>query len=366
MCIRDRCNVKNLCTNEVMLPCLAITGLTAGALIHTALRPLVVGVKGTPWQKVAGTVSAAVCVGLVGLYSASVRTDIPHLENVQQTETSWSWFHQTAPCYIQGQDELTWVPRIDVHTGKIISQRGDVTRDGIESAKYAAGLRDRAIALEGPVYLNKTAAYFGGMPWTDFVNLERTNQQRLQPDQICSLEYELSVGESILTDCVVSLAAEIAPSETLAEGLTVLMPWLVNSSLGARLYKQKKYMSSKLNWAETEPEQGLTLLKADLAVRKAQLREIMRMEQGAIPGVGSAEKLESELTEAGVVVGAAKSRMRELGWTGAGSVRELDLVLIQGAVYEERVRNLKVYASAGAVLAAVVGLGACVGMLPAE
>jgi hypothetical protein len=56
--------IRQLCYNEVMLPCLAITGGTSGLLIHFALRPLVVGRQGGDWRKLAGSVLLALTVGL--------------------------------------------------------------------------------------------------------------------------------------------------------------------------------------------------------------------------------------------------------------------------------------------------------------
>jgi hypothetical protein len=68
--------IKDLTFNSVMLPCLAVTGGAAGALLHGGLKPLILGVEGHPWGNLAGAVLLATTAGLGALYSTSVRTEI--------------------------------------------------------------------------------------------------------------------------------------------------------------------------------------------------------------------------------------------------------------------------------------------------
>jgi len=66
-----------------LLPAIIGTGVVVGAPVHALLRPLILGVPGKPWPRLAGGVLASSGVAMTALYSTSLRIDIPHALDAQ-------------------------------------------------------------------------------------------------------------------------------------------------------------------------------------------------------------------------------------------------------------------------------------------
>eukprot|EP00971_Amphidinium_carterae_P280078 5560017-Amphidinium_carterae.1 len=69
-------------SSPYMAPTFAFTGLAAGLVIQLPLEPVVLGVPGVAWQKVAGCVLAALSIGLGFMYSTSLRANAVHLMEI--------------------------------------------------------------------------------------------------------------------------------------------------------------------------------------------------------------------------------------------------------------------------------------------
>ena len=74
--IYKMCFDPNGFTAWIVWPCLVSTGLVSGALIHTFLKPVILGVPGIAWQYLGLSVLGAAGASTYALYSTSVRTDV--------------------------------------------------------------------------------------------------------------------------------------------------------------------------------------------------------------------------------------------------------------------------------------------------
>lgn len=70
------------CYNSFTAPILVFSGGVAGIAIHSGLQPLILGVPGFEWQKLAGITLASVSLGTFLLYSSFVRDDARYLGDV--------------------------------------------------------------------------------------------------------------------------------------------------------------------------------------------------------------------------------------------------------------------------------------------
>ena len=323
--------VRWLAYNEVMVPCLAVTGAVSGLLLHVGLEPLVVGRPGWPWPRLAGAVLAAVGVGLCALYAAALRVELPHLRDAVATTAppgaAWwqKWWPDRTACYVDGEDELFWVPRLDDATGELVSRRlrlrrlnavgggGGVVEYAFEEVGSKAADGGRAVeaaALRGKLadgrlacYASRRAAFFDGTPGA--APLERTHLREMAE--------ALAVGEGLLTDATVLLVAGAVDAQTVERALGRCLPLLASSALADRVRARPDAFNplARSSWADAAaPAAALPALVAEVRLRRAQLAELTRLERGAAPAGHSRAALTGELERAGVDVDRARDALR--------------------------------------------------------
>ena len=71
-------------------PALRFSSAMSIAVFHffptqTGIEPLVLGVEGTPWRRLALAVLGASLLGLAVLYSTSMRSGVAHLRDIEAT-----------------------------------------------------------------------------------------------------------------------------------------------------------------------------------------------------------------------------------------------------------------------------------------
>ena len=385
--------IRQLCYNPVMFPCLATTGALSGWLIHLGLRPLIVGVPGVGWPRLAGAVLAAVLAGLAALYSTAGRVEIAHLRDAHPapppSASSWlrtaTWLRGLPPCYVDGEAELCWVAGLDATTGELVSRRlrparpanadadddadgrrcafdaTERTERGCARADDAAALRAKLADGEVAVYASRRAAFFDGLPAVASP-LDRGAVGR-------ALE-GLPLGEHVLTDAVALLVAGAVDGAVVERGVTACLPLLRDCSLAERLRSNTAFTLHR-SWADggADATSALLALLADLRLRRAQLAELIRLDEGTPAGPYTRPHLEAHLGGAGIDVprarallaGGQRPSQRQRGPPGGAlaSNREDDWRTMGAAGRRERRET-----AGGAALVLVVG-GACVGLLAA-
>ena len=284
--------VRWLAYNEVMVPCLAVTGAVSGLLLHVGLEPLVVGRPGWPWPRLAGAVLAAVGVGLCALYSAALRVELPHLRDAVAATAppGAAWWQRWSPdrtaCYVDGEDELFWVPRLDDATAELVSKRLRLRRlnaagggAGSGSIEYAfeevgskaaggrraveaAALREKLADGRLACYASRRAAFFDGTPGA--APLERTHLREMGE--------ALAVGEGLLTDATVLLVAGAVDAQSVERALGRCLPLLASSALADRVRARPDAFNplARSSWADAAaPAAALPALVADVRLRRA-------------------------------------------------------------------------------------------------
>lgn len=347
--------VRELAYNQVMVPCLLTTGFASGLLLHVPLQPLIVGVDGVAWPKLAGGVLAAVALGLLVLYSAAVRVEIPHLADLdvsslpERRSGLWQSLFgpEPTPCFVGSEAELLWVPALErrddddgaggggggaASAVRIVSQRLQPTRitgviggkgevrydfgaaagppesaDGIGRAAAAAALRAKLADARVTVYGSKHAAFFDGL-WL----ARPLERERMQP-----MLGALPVGEALLTDATALLVAGTRAADV-ERALGECLQLLASSGLAARRRTGYGSLHLQASWAD-EAARGaarrgaaVEALRRELGLRRAQLAELRRLERGAPPGPYAAAQLEEQLYLAGIDVARARRSLAEL------------------------------------------------------
>jgi len=157
---------------------------------------------------------------------------------------------------------------------------------------------------------------------------------RLESGAVRELLASLPVGETLVTDATVILAAARTPRTTVEEGLQELFPLLASSSLARRLRSTGRLSSLVLrrtthaaSWAAVDAGgdragdldgKAVRSLCSELWMRSAELRELSRLERGAAPGPVAAVDLRADLHSAGVEVERALLALEELRAAAAG------------------------------------------------
>ena len=341
---------------------------------------------------------AACALGLYALYSAGLRTDVEHLSDISTEESlladmSWlqlveHFFGDGRPCYVRGKEELCWVPGLDHRSGGVVSvHRGVPTSHGnqfanlkvmggVEQATHSQSLRSKAkeqLCAGGVrVFESRNAAYFAGTG-IDFITklgndvtagLYMTDKV-LEVDELNQINQALPVGESVLTDALVLVAAGKVPGNVLKRSLSAVVPLLSDSSLAQRLRASRSLgsklfsSSSQLRWAARAEGVGgaggvnggddsggaatvgvVESLCTELERRVAQLRELHRLQHGAAPGPVDEEDLEDELEAAGFEVSRALDALELLAWEPATVARQTDWDKIKAGQTNEKMYTL--------------------------
>jgi len=366
--------IYELCYNEVMLPCLTITGGVSGLVIQSVLQPIVIGQEGGDWRKLAGVVSIALAVALGAMYSTAVRTRVPHLQDIDfdaaDMEAAKSFWSRKVECYVRGTDELCWVPGLDPVSGAICSRQRpmkiptgqtssaiDFTWDhcrecvGLTQAALSHDLRQKARDRRIRCYDSAKAAYFGAI-----------GHLALADDTLQKIATHIPEAQTVLTDAVVLLAAGRVEHATLRDSLQQLMPLLVESGLARSLRGSLNPLH--YSWADHKSaEQAVNALLDDLCVRASELRELLRVKRGGqskphLMPQYSPVQLERSLRDAGIEVERAQHTLDAIGFS-VDDGREQDLMRLRARDVEQRWKNLGAAAIGGAFLIAA-GIAATV------
>jgi len=350
------------------LSCLAATGIVSGLILDIFLRPVVLGVPGWPWQRLAGALLSATALALAALYSTSFRTQVLHvkdvdLESVQQSGGFLEWLFPTqVPCYVRGAEELCWVPTLDPVSGRVGSERRAVAVDaegrlalepraegrsrtaGYQAFEAAEALRKKAVDQRVKVYTSQRAAFFNGFGHQP---IDKTSVERLSK--------ELPIGETIMTDALVMLLSG-SPQALLEKSLATLLPSLQQSGLAQRLDSSLNPLSH--SWvSDLQTPEGLRACLGELALRAAQLRELLRLEAGASRGPWTAADLQRQLESAGVDLPRARAALKRLEWGPPGEhSRSADWTVMRGYRRRQRYETVGSVALVGVVAAALLGL----------
>lgn len=398
-----------------MIPCLAITGGASGLLIHSLLRPLVVGRVGGDWRKAAGAVLVALAVALGAMYSTAARTHVPHLRELTDLDEAVSKVHslfgftfgtKQVDCYIDGEEELLWVPGLDPRTGHVCSRRrrlpGSASstgapqppqqqRSGLHHASESCLLRAQLQDPRVRCFRSAKHAFFSF-----------AGEAPISRDTIRKLAEELPQAETPLTDALVAVVAKRAPPSEVELGLAKVLPFLAASPLADRLRRGINPLR-KRSWADeankvlafdlqarpvnevpgrvqrpsTAASAAMKTLIEELDLRAAELRELLRLrleEQEELESQSTGRKpahfrrpytasqLQASLAAAGIEVERAISALAEIGYTPTDALcetgsrsRPADILSLQG-------RDVQVqWQQAGGLalsLAAVVAIGA--------
>ncbi|CAE8639406.1 unnamed protein product [Polarella glacialis] len=327
--------IWNFCYSSWMGPCLAMTGLVSGLILDVVLRPLVLGVPGWHWPKLAGVVLAATSMGLVALYSTSTRTDVPHLADVSlDAEEFHRWFFPaTAVCFVRGREEFCWVPGLDHHSGKVVSEKQYLVQDASGSFAFDPGAREVGIGSASRSQALLAKAQDGGARCYSSHHLaffDGLVGDALGRGELSKLADALPLQEAAVTDALVVLLASSAPVEVVSKSLEELWPLLLSSA---------RFGSRKTPWP-TSPEDLLSDLRS---TRSAQFRELQRLEAGAPEGPFRAEELRSSLQGAGIIVARAQSALRALGPSAKddASERASDWLVLGRHLRQERLSDAK-------------------------
>lgn len=323
----------------ILFPCLASTGLISGFFIHIVLKHLVLGVPGIAWQKLSGGALGCAVMALGALYSTALRTDqAQHLTEVHldRPELNRWLFAEKAHCFVNGLEEVFWVPTIDVHTGSVVSesrkpvkvedkwyefQKGTQTA-GAEKAFQARVLRNMMDDSRVECYTSQRAAFFQGLI---FPKIDKTEVKKAAG--------ELRPGETLVTDLLVLVAVGSVPHGKLEESVSVLLPFLKDSIMSGSLLGSD-FVRSTAN--EDDP----SALLHTLALRAAQLRELVRLECGEVPGPIPARELETALSGVGIDLCRARASVAELRWEPCGGDRAADWDCIKGLQRRSRVERV--------------------------
>ena len=382
-----------------LFPAVAGTGTCAGGLLHGFLRPLLVGVPGVPWPRLAGGVLAASGVALGVLYSTSLRIDVPHAAEAEldppQAGVLWGEYPgRYPPSFVKGEQELCWLPGLSHDTAEPVSwlwclpevQGATEAKQtvveaavpvsfvpGPDKALDALDLRTKVNDKGGRMrcYTSRRGAYFDGLGFKPIADARLADADALP------------LGEAILTDAVVLLVAgKVAPA-AVESGLSELLPLLADSQLAARLQRRVAFNPLQRSWADdaskvhvvavagnrsakAEPNQAalrkaLGHLLHDLALRGAQLRELWRLRNGAEPGPLREALLQRSLATAGIDIERAVESLVRLGWSGPrgglegdASERAADWRVIGG-----HQQNVAAQTMGGVVLAGIASVACC-------
>lgn len=341
-------------------PCLLATGVISGGFLHLFLHPVVVGVPGVSWQTLAGTVLALSSVGLAALYSTATRTSVPHLGEVDVEDAKYQrWlFPPRARCFVAGLQEFLWAPGVDPDTGDVVSERFRLTElpdgrlelaadgvreSGVGRAVWARELAKKSVDYRVKCYASQRAAYFDG--------LVDSPMDKGLIDNLASALQPLA-GERVVTDLLVLLAVGRVPREKLQESLRELAPELRADGLASRL---------RSRWSRAGGA-GASALLAEGAVRSAELRELARLEGGALRSPVAAESLRRSLRAAGVDVDRALASLAELAWADGPGDRAADWAAIEG----RRAAGRAAVVSVSVVVAAAAAAGLAALLLDAR
>jgi len=308
---------------------------------------MVLGMPTLPWWQLAGIVLAALVAGLGALYSTSVRTCVPHLQDVDigSLPDGWFLFPARAPCFIEGEQELLWVPGLDLQTGDVVSQRRrlKVTADGSyefpsdgkqeRGAKQSARSRELAKKIQHrkvKCYASQRDAFFDGFLGNP-----------IQGESISRLVDSLPIGEALVTDILVMIVSSRVQQNKLEQSLHQLIPLLKDSALALRLQGFANSFMTAGCWADSI--QSPKALIEGLAVNAAQLKELCRLEAGDSPGPFSAQELRDALTASGIDLTRARESLQELSWKAKTSNehRTKDWIIMSGFKKQEQVQKVQ-------------------------
>lgn len=361
--------IESCVVNKYVLPCLGVTGFASGLLIHMVLKPVMVGVPGLPWQKLAGAVLAASFFGLGALYSTGMRTDVPHLREVEINEGGLInyGFEVSERCYVKGRGELCWVPGVDPLNGEPLSVRrngsfgSEKILKGKEKFLDAKALRGKCNRAEfKTLFTSRSSAYFGGL----LGKITGGHKFQIQSDEMRELLDELPIGENLVTDATVAFALGKVDKEKVEEGLRECWELLESSRLAERRRKRwKMLVGGREGWADGH----INALFEELWLRGAELRELERLVGEAEEKVVGKEELKSELEGAGIEVGRALAALKKLRGKGGGgnseTQREIDWELIRNGRQKEgqerareNARLVSVLGVLGGIVLGAVGL----------
>ncbi|GMH52782.1 hypothetical protein TrST_g13555 [Triparma strigata] len=324
--------IDSICMNKIVLPCLGMTGFAAGLLIHVGLKPVIVGIPGFAWQKLAGAILGASVLGLGALYSTGMRTDVPHLSEVEVNEVDSS-YKERDRCYIKGKEELCWVPGVDPEKGAVVSvcRNGDGAGDGAAVSrgkdKYLVAelLRNKVGEAEFNVlFTSRASAYFGGL--LGFVTGSR--KFMMKAEELRALLDGLPVGENLITDAAVAFAFERVDRAKVEEGLRECWELLEGSRLAER--RRKGLIGWVGGQTEGWADGHIGALFEELWLRGAELRELERLKEGAKVGVVGSKELEEGLERGGIEIDRALAALKKLRGNSIiiGTAREVDWELI--------------------------------------
>ena len=365
-----------------------------------------------PTLTATGAVLAACALGIFALYSAGLHTDVEHLSDIATTQTAqhfsvnmsvlqqleYIFFDAdcTRPCYVRGKQELCWVPGLDHRSADVVSVCREVSTShdsnsavatvmrGVEQATHSHSLRTKAMdqLCSGGVrvYESRDAAYFAGTGIESLFSksVEGNKSTKLiEQDEIKRINQALPVGEAVLTDALVLVAAGKVPGNILKRSLSAVVPLLSDSSLARRLRASRSLgsklfsSSSQLRWAvraegvagalggdggdddggDGDGDGGAAMMEVvdclcrELDRRVAQLRELHRLQHGAAPGPVEEEALAHELEAAGFEVGRALEALELMAWQPSTVARQTDWNTMKAE--QKRHHNEQLYTLAG-------------------
>ncbi|OLQ09960.1 hypothetical protein AK812_SmicGene6364 [Symbiodinium microadriaticum] len=228
--------IFNACFNSWFGPCLATTGVASGLIIHAFLRPVILGVPGWPWPRLAGGVLRheglpggypgflyCLRIGLVALYSASARSGFPHLRDADLEDPNlrgWLW-NSRVSCTASDED-FCWVPRLNLQSAEVMSQSlrpsdfraetlqfcavGDA-EPGLGQTLQAKQLRQRAQQSTARCFASTRDAY-----WWD-VHQDLAKRPPLEAKDLQRLEASLPLREYVMADALILflLGSELHP-----------------------------------------------------------------------------------------------------------------------------------------------------------
>jgi len=304
--------VYTVSSHPFVSSCLTFTGLAAGLVIHKMLEPVILGLPGWPWPSLAGSVLAVSAFSLVALYSASSRTDVPHLRDADLDDPNlqgWIWASKVN-CMVL-PEELCWVPSLDHQTGDVCSvqlepsdfreedftlkQRGKPVK-GLEEYRKSRKLRERAKKDTARCFLSQFEAFWDGV-----------YKNSLQASDLQRLERELHIPR-IMEDALVYCLRDADPTN-LVKPLQELQPLF--------------------------PKDLPTKSAADLVrelggLRAAQFRELQRLASGQT-GPFREDDLRKSLEKGRIRFDRVLKSLKETDWKFQDSPlqRRKDLILLQ-------------------------------------
>lgn len=337
--------IFNACFNSWFGPCLATTGVASGLIIHAFLRPVILGVPGWPWPRLAGGVLAAATIGLVALYSASARSGFPHLRDADLEDPNlrgWLW-NSRVSCTASDED-FCWVPRLNLQSAEVMSQSlrpsdfraetvqfcavGDA-EPGLGQTLQAKQLRQRAQQSTARCFASTRDAY-----WWD-VHQDLAKRPPLEAKDLQRLEASLPLREYVMADA--------------------LILFLLGSVKKAALERRLEELHPILGTAKVTPA---ALADELLGLRSAQFREWHRLRNGAQQGPFSEAFIRQKMEDAGLKPGLVQQGLETTDWKFADSrkLREADWDVIAEHRQREAYRRAATQVAVGGTFIAALVL----------